>query len=153
MCCVVPGCSLNYRGEHSTIVFNFPKDVDPREKWFRAIPRPRQDYQKNHCIKFSFAIDSDLFIKAFHQQNCQIQLSIQKLSDIRQIETLLGEIESFSDSPQSQISKSSQLSVKSYVEMAINNLEHAIKLIEHNDDDDDDELDPVQTETVQNSPK
>ena len=39
--------------------------------------------------------------------------------------------------------------------MAINNLEHAIKLIEHNDDDDDDddELDPVQTETVQNSPK
>ena len=68
----------------------------------------------------------------------------------------MGGIESFSDSPQSQISKSSQLSVKSYVEMAINNLEHAIKLIEHNDDDDDDdddELDPVQTETVQNSPK
>ena len=33
--------------------------------------------------------------------------------------------------------------------MAINNLEHACILIEHNDDDDD----AVQTETVQNSPK
>ena len=35
--------------------------------------------------------------------------------------------------------------------MAIKNLEHAIKLIEH--DDDDCELDPVQNETVQNSQK
>ena len=46
MSCIVPGCSSYYRGEeHSTKVFSFPKDYEVRGKWFRAIPRPREDYQ------------------------------------------------------------------------------------------------------------
>ena len=57
MSCIVPGCSSNYRGEeHFTKVFSFPKDYEVREKWFRAIPRPREDYQDNKNIKVSIII-------------------------------------------------------------------------------------------------
>ena len=27
--------------------FSFPTDVETREKWFRAIPRPKGDYEEN----------------------------------------------------------------------------------------------------------
>ncbi|KAI6646371.1 hypothetical protein LOD99_9242 [Oopsacas minuta] len=41
-----PGCRSNYLGEDkSTSIFNFPKDVRLRELWFKAIPRPRKDYE------------------------------------------------------------------------------------------------------------
>ena len=54
MSCIVPGCSSNYRGEeHFTKVFSFPKDDEVREKWFRAIPRPREDYKNNKNLKAS----------------------------------------------------------------------------------------------------
>ena len=61
MSCIVHGCSSNYRGEeHFTKVFSFPKDYEVREKWFRAIPRPREDYQDNKNIKVSIIIKSFL---------------------------------------------------------------------------------------------
>ena len=43
MSCVVPGNTSNYRGEDFTKIFNLPKDEALREKWFMAIPRPRED--------------------------------------------------------------------------------------------------------------
>ena len=52
MSCLVPGCRSNYLGEDtSTSIFNFPKDERLREQWFRAIPRPRKDYEDNKHMK------------------------------------------------------------------------------------------------------
>ena len=48
MSCVAPGCTSNYKSqEHRTPSFAFPSDEEIREKWFRAIPRRREDYEGN----------------------------------------------------------------------------------------------------------
>ena len=50
--CIVPGCKSNYHTQSEfTSVFSFPNDVTMREKWFRAIPRPREDYETNKHLK------------------------------------------------------------------------------------------------------
>ena len=64
MCCIAPGCTSNYWGEvHFTTVFCFPKDIEVRDKCFRAIPGPREDYQSNKNPKASnvilFSSESD----------------------------------------------------------------------------------------------
>ena len=65
MACLVPGCKSNYKGQSEfSTVFNFLKDQDPREKWFRAIPPPRADYENNKQLKVS----SNSFV--YH--NCQM---------------------------------------------------------------------------------
>ena len=52
MTCVVPGCKSNYHSESGfTSVFSFPIDEDIREKWFRAIPRSREDYEMHKQLK------------------------------------------------------------------------------------------------------
>ena len=52
MTCLVPGCKSNYSDKDEYIsVFSFPTDVETREKWFRAIPRPREDYEMNKRLK------------------------------------------------------------------------------------------------------
>lgn len=61
MPCLVPGCRSNYLGEDtSTSIFIFPKDERLREQWFRAIPRPRKDYEDNKhmvCIRHFREVD------------------------------------------------------------------------------------------------
>ena len=50
MTCLVPaGCKSNDRSQADSYVstFSFPIDVETREKWFRAIPRQKGDYEKN----------------------------------------------------------------------------------------------------------
>ncbi|KAI6652380.1 hypothetical protein LOD99_7394 [Oopsacas minuta] len=49
MTCLVPGCKSNYHSQGDSYVptFSFPTDVETREKWFRAIPRPKGDYEEN----------------------------------------------------------------------------------------------------------
>ena len=45
MACLVPGCKSNYCDKVEYIpVFSFPADNETREKWFRAIPRRREDF-------------------------------------------------------------------------------------------------------------
>ena len=53
--CVVPGCNSNYQNQSNfTSIFYVPKDIVLREKWFRAIPRPREDYEMNKHLKVIF---------------------------------------------------------------------------------------------------
>ena len=74
-------------------------------------------------------------INGFDQHKRQIHLSFNKINDIRQIETLLVEIETFSvNNPKSKPNQR-QPSVKKHVENAITELQSAIKLIEHSDQD------------------
>ena len=48
MSCVAPGCTSNYKSqEQRTPSFAFPIDEEIREKWFRAIPRRREDYEES----------------------------------------------------------------------------------------------------------
>ena len=48
MYCVAPECTSNDKSqEHRTPSFAFPSDEEIREKWFRAIPRRREDYEGN----------------------------------------------------------------------------------------------------------
>ena len=57
MACLVPGCKSNYKGQvEFTTAFNFPKDQDLREKWIRAIPRPKADYENNKQLKVSYKL-------------------------------------------------------------------------------------------------
>ena len=52
--CLVPGCKSNYHGQDEfTSVFSFPTGTIMREKWFRAIPRPREDYEMDKHLKLS----------------------------------------------------------------------------------------------------
>ena len=52
MTCLVPGCKSNYYDKDEYVpVFSFPTDVETREKWFRAIPRQREDYEMNKRLK------------------------------------------------------------------------------------------------------
>ena len=54
MTCVVPGCNSNYKSqEHRTPTFSFPKDKEMCERWFRAIPRPKEDYEANAKLRVS----------------------------------------------------------------------------------------------------
>ena len=62
-------------------------------------------------------------------------INLNKINDIRQIETLLVEIETFSiNNPKSKPNQR-QPSVKKHVENAITELQSAIELIEHSDQD------------------
>ena len=48
MSCVASGCTSNYKSQvHRTPSFAFPSDEEIREKWFRATPRRREDYEGN----------------------------------------------------------------------------------------------------------
>ncbi|KAI6650544.1 Protein kinase C-binding protein 1-like isoform X3 [Oopsacas minuta] len=74
MTCSVPGCKSNYRSQHKfTTTFNFPKVREIREKWFRAIPRPRSDYEDNKqlkvCIKHFREHDIEKTIEYFDGQH------------------------------------------------------------------------------------
>ena len=52
MSCVPTGyTSKNKSQEHRTPSFAFPIDEEIREKWFRAIPRPREHYEGNVRIR------------------------------------------------------------------------------------------------------
>ena len=52
MACLVPGCKSNYCDKVEYIpVFSFPADNETREKWFRAIPRRREDYEMNTRLR------------------------------------------------------------------------------------------------------
>ena len=55
--CIVPGCNSNYHNQIKfTFIFSFPNDIVLREKWFRAIPRPREDYEMNKHLKVNFLL-------------------------------------------------------------------------------------------------
>ena len=55
--CIVPGCNSNYHNQIKfTSIFSFPNDIVLREKWFRAIPRPREDYEMNKHLKVNFLL-------------------------------------------------------------------------------------------------
>ena len=84
-------------------------------------------------IQCSLVIDKGLLLNAFDQHKCQIYLSLHIIDDIRQIEALLVEIETFCRSPCYTNSKSIQCSVKQHVENAILELENAIGIIEQTD--------------------
>ena len=65
MACVVPGCKSNYKSQaESTSSFHFPKDLMLLEEWFRAIPRPRKDYEANKQMRVSLC-DFNLLIAMF----------------------------------------------------------------------------------------
>ena len=57
-------------------------------------------------IEASLTIRSDLYLTAFCQQKYQIDLSMNQVSDIRQIETLLLEIDCL---PRPKITRSSEM--------------------------------------------
>ena len=55
--CIVPGCNSNYHNQIKfTSIFSFPNDILLREKWFRAISRPREDYEMNKHLKVNFLL-------------------------------------------------------------------------------------------------
>ena len=57
MACLVPGCKSNYCDKVEYIpVFSFPADNETREKWFRAIPRRREDYEMNTRLRVCWII-------------------------------------------------------------------------------------------------
>lgn len=57
MACLVPGCKANYCVKDEYIpVFSFPADNETREKWFRAIPRQREDYEMNKRLRVCWII-------------------------------------------------------------------------------------------------
>ena len=78
MSCVVPGCTSNYRGEDFTKIFNFPKDEVLREKWFIAIPRPREDYQNNKIprVSNSYIIPPLIFQRNSYSVTIIIELQV-----------------------------------------------------------------------------
>ena len=88
-------------------------------------------------IETSLTIKSVLYITAFHQQKYQIDLSMNKVSDIRQIETLLLEIDGLPRTKITQNSETPQPTVTTCLENAIINLEQVIKLLDHDDLDFD----------------
>ena len=48
MTCVLPGCNSNYKSqEHRSPTFSFPNDKEMCERWFRTIPRAKEDYERN----------------------------------------------------------------------------------------------------------
>ena len=54
MAWLVPRCKSNYKSQAElTTAFNMLKDQDIRERWFKAIPRPRADYDKCKQLKVS----------------------------------------------------------------------------------------------------
>ena len=70
-------------------------------------------------IQCSLVIDQCLLINGFDQHKCQINLSLNKIDDIRQIETLLVEFETFSVSKPKSKANQRQPSRKKHVENAI----------------------------------
>ena len=52
MTCPVPGCKSKYgtQGDY-VLTFSCPIDEETRQKWFRAIPRRREDYEMNKRLK------------------------------------------------------------------------------------------------------
>lgn len=61
MACIVPGCKSNYKSQDEfTTSFNFPKDQELREKWYRAIPRSRADYENNKQLKVSLLLSHSI---------------------------------------------------------------------------------------------
>ena len=99
------------------------------------VPYHLKDSQPH--IETSLTIKSDLYITAFHQQKYQIDLSMNKVSDIRQIETLLLEIDGLPRPKITQNSETPQPTVTTCLENAIINLEQVIKLLDHDDLDFD----------------
>ena len=91
------------------------------------------DYQPS--IQCSLVMDQCLLINGFDPHKRQLHLSLNKINDIRQIETILVEIETFSVNIPISKPNQRQPSVKQHVENAIIELQSAIELIEHNDQD------------------
>ena len=115
--------------------------IDLSNGWTRHIP----DFNSIIFIKIlikdqieaSLIIRSDLYLTAFCQQIYQIDLSMNQVNDIRQIETLLLEIDCL---PRTKITRNSEMpqpTVTTCLENAISNLEHVIKLLDHDDLDFD----------------
>ena len=86
-------------------------------------------------IQCSLVIDQCLLINGFDQHRRQIHLSLNKIKDIRQIETLFVEIETFSVNSANSKPNQRQPSVKKQVENAITELQSAIELIEYSHQD------------------
>ena len=85
-------------------------------------------------IERTLIIDHDLNTQAFYKEKDQILLSARVIHDIRQIETLMNEINCYSP-PQSSITTT--ITIKTHVEHAINDIDCAITQLDLSDSEID----------------
>ena len=82
-------------------------------------------------IERSLFIDENLNMKAFHSEKHRIPLSLMTINDVRQIETMLHEIDCFTVSQIPTISKNSI--VEGHVHCAIKEIGSAINFVEEDE--------------------